>query len=337
MLLVGIPLVSGVIGLLLVVPLIALDTLLGANPFTSSSAPFLVVHPILLAIVYLRVRRMRRTMLSLVWAYAIVATVIDSVVPLLDSMSLIDESGQLNEPMYWLVIAVKTLVPIIVLVWFARQASRISFQHALVLIGLSTALVSSGVIFPHPLVIRWGGGWPFTLGITVFTIAVKLLAFWVLTRLDYADGSDVPVIKRSVPLNASILSSLMNFISTRVLPRFDPARGRYTEAIIALLGLSCLLRIGSDLRPWVGEVQELTPLIGTFTFWFAFWAALTIGLTYVVRVRQPPNFQRQPNRRQPLERCPKHGFSEESTFPATRGAETTFAEDIRVDQPPILG
>lgn len=285
MLLVGIPLVSGVIGLLLVVPLIALDTLLGANPFTSSSAPFLVVHPILLAIVYFRVRALGRVMLTLAWAYSLVILTANGTIELI--FHFVDEEWWYSAPRIHLWSGMRFLVPIIVLVWFARQASRISFQHALVLIALSTALVTSGFLIPHPLSGTFGG-WPFPWGMSVLSAIMGLFAVWVLSRLDKAEDSVGTVIERSVPWNTSSFGGMLKLFTTRVLRRFDPARGRYIEVIIVLLSLSCLLRVGSDLRPLIGEGHELTQLIGTYTFWFALWAALTIGLAYAVRVRQPP-------------------------------------------------
>ena len=58
MLVLVIPFVSGVIGLLLIVPLIALDALLDANILTLM--PLSIVQPILLAIFYFRVRALAR-------------------------------------------------------------------------------------------------------------------------------------------------------------------------------------------------------------------------------------------------------------------------------------
>ena len=294
MLVLVIPLVTGVIGLLLVVPLIALDTLLGTNPFTSSSAPFLIVQPILLAIVYFRVRALGRVMLTLAWAYSLVILTANGTIELIFHFvdeelifHFVDEEWLYSGPRLHLWSGMRFLVPIIVLVWFSRRASRISFNHALMLIALSTALVTSSFLIPHPLSGTFGG-WPFPWGMSVLSAIMGLFAVWVLSRLDKAEDSVGTVIERSVPWNTSSFGGMLKLFTTRVLRRFHPARGRYIEVIIVLLSLSCLLRVGSDLRPLIGEGHELTQLIGTYTFWFALWAALTIGLAYAVRVRQPP-------------------------------------------------
>ena len=283
MLVLVIPFVSGVIGLLLIVPLIALDALLDANILTLM--PLSIVQPILLAIFYFRVRALGRTMLTLAWSYSLIILTANGTIELI--FHFVDEEWWYSAPRIHLWSGMRFLVPIIVLVWFARQASRISFQHALVLIALSTALVTSGFLIPHPLSGTFGG-WPFPWGMSVLSAIMGLFAVWVLSRLDKAEDSVGTVIERSVPWNTSSFGGMLKLFTTRVLRRFDPARGRYIEVIIVLLSLSCLLRVGSDLRPLIGEGHELTQLIGTYTFWFALWAALTIGLAYAVRVRKPP-------------------------------------------------
>ena len=77
MLVLVIPFVSGVIGLLLIVPLIALDALLDANILTLM--PLSIVQPILLAIFYFRVRALGRTMLTLAWSYSLIILATNAV------------------------------------------------------------------------------------------------------------------------------------------------------------------------------------------------------------------------------------------------------------------
>ena len=72
-----------------------------------------------------------------------------------------------------------------VLVWFARQASKISFSHALVLIGLFIPGYVSRMIMPNLVFARFedrSAAWD--LG--AFALVVMLVAVWVLSRLDVA-------------------------------------------------------------------------------------------------------------------------------------------------------
>ena len=78
MLVLVIPFVSGVIELLLIVPLIALDTLLGANTITLKLLS--IVQPILLAIFYFRVRALGRSMLTLAWSYSLIILATSAVI-----------------------------------------------------------------------------------------------------------------------------------------------------------------------------------------------------------------------------------------------------------------
>lgn len=290
MLLIGIPFVSGVIGLLLIVPLIALDILLDAN--TLALWLILIVQPILLAIFYFRVRALGRAMLTLAWSYVLVFVVFNSIVDLLFDV-MIDMEGRSYVFRSFLRMGVESLVWIIVLVWFARLASRISFQHSLVLIGLSTALSGSDILMPF-VPFPTLEGWIFSWEIAILNAILKLFALWVLTRLHSVDDSDVTAVKRSVPWDVSFFGGMVKFFMIRVLSRFDPARGRYKEVIIALLSLSCLLRVGSEIGPWFVEGGVLIDFIGFIVssafrlLWWAVETALIIGLAYTVRVRKPP-------------------------------------------------
>lgn len=287
MLVLVIPFVSGVIGLLLIVPLIALDALLDAS--TLALGLLSIVQPILLAIFYFHVRALGRSMLTLAWAYVLVFAVSSMIVDLFFSV-MIDEVVQLFVVWSFWRTGVELLVSIIVLVWFARLASRFSFNHALLLIALSTALNGSGILIPF-VPFPTLDGWIFAWETAILNAVLKLFALWVLTRLHSVDDSDVTAAKRSAPRDVSFFGGTVKFLMSRVLPRFDPDRGRYKEVIIALLSLSCLLRVGSKFGPWIGEGPELTDVFAFSAIQLLWWAvetALIIGLAYAVRVRQPP-------------------------------------------------
>ena len=67
--------------------------------------------------------------------------------------------------------------------WFARQASKISFSHALVLIGLVNFLFDFVLVMPN-LVFVLLEARPAAFDIAAFAILVTLFAVWVLSRLN---------------------------------------------------------------------------------------------------------------------------------------------------------
>ena len=289
MLVLVIPFVSGVIGLLLIVPLIALDALLDANILTLM--PLSIVQPILLAIFYFRVRALGRTMLTLAWSYSLIILATNAVTD--PAFEFFYEEGWFREHVfYWGLwgLGTEVLIPIIVLVWFARRASIISFKHALMLIALSTALNGSGILMPF-VPFPTLDGWIFSWETAILNAVLKLFAVWVLARLDTADDPVSMDTEGSEPWNASIFSSLRGFLSTHVLPRLDPTRGMFKEAIIVLIVMGGLLEAFSSLTSTAFGDQELTGVIAVSAMQLLSWAvelALTIGLAYAVRVRQPP-------------------------------------------------
>ncbi len=289
MLVLVIPLVSDVLGLLIILAFIAIDILLDIYLFTPNLPPFLMVQPILLAIFYFRVRASGRTMLTLAWAYSLVFLAANGTIDL--AFHFIDEEWWAREPgLYWRQ-GVTFLAPIIVLVWFARRASSIRFNYALMLIALSTALNGTGILMPFLPFFAIGEGWIFAWETSILNAVLKLFAVWVLARLDTANYPISTDTERSAPWNDPSLGGMQKLLSTRVLPKLDPARGMYKEAIIALLGLSCLPLVASESRSSLAEGQEFTQVILGSAFSFVYWAiwfAVIIALAYAVRVRQPP-------------------------------------------------
>ena len=281
-----IPFVSGVIELLLIVPLIALDTLLGANTITLKLLS--IVQPILLAIFYFRVRALGRSMLTLAWSYSLIILATSAVID--PAFEYFYEEGLFWEHVFYWGPWVTFLAPIIVLVWFARLASRFSFNHALLFIALSTALNGSGILMPF-VPFPTLDGWIFSWETAILNTVLKLFAVWLLARLDTADDPVSTDTERGDPWNASIFSSLRGFLSTHVLPGLDPTRGMFKEAIIVLIVMGGLLEAVSSLTGPASGDQELTGVMAISSMRLLSWAvelALTIGLAYAVRVRQPP-------------------------------------------------
>ena len=133
---------------------------------------------------YLLVRRMGRPLLSLVSAYAFAESIIIGIVAVFIHM--------IGAGVDWWWFALTSMV---VLIWFAGRVSRLSFGHALLLIGLSPVLLGPTSIIPpmigytgasEPSVLWSLDGWfllrdwlPYLIG-----VAHILYAVWLLAHVD---------------------------------------------------------------------------------------------------------------------------------------------------------
>lgn len=288
MLFIGIPLVEQTSWWLLTNILGNFSITFDIDSFPSYIAPFLNISLVLLGILYFRVRRLGRAMLSLLWGFAFVYEVIVTTDHLV--LNVTDpERWSVVSGTWWSVGAF--LVSIMTLVWFARLASRISFNHALVLIGLATVLSGSGLLIQNLIFARFVGG-PLTLDFVVIALVVTLFAVWVLARLDLAGGPHETEFKHwAYSLNVPVFGGAVDRFTVRVLPRFDPACGSYREVILTLFGMSWLLVVYITLRSLVGRDLETVDLVLVPVLGIMLWTlsiALTIILAYVLRVRRQP-------------------------------------------------
>ena len=225
-------------------------------------------------------------------------------------------------------------------VWFARQASRTGFNHALVFIGLAIAFSSTNQNVPNlvfALLEDRAVSWDFT----ALGLAGNLFALWVLLRLGVAREKHEPDIERWIgSWDIPFYGVTLRRLAVRVLPLFDPARGISKELLVALFGLNWLLHAYLSLRSWVVydfELDLFTVTTVVAIVYTPLWTVLVILLAYVVRVDEPTEDSATIEPKAKLPKpflCPSYGSQEKPTFPATRGAETTFAEDIWVDPPP---
>ncbi len=250
--------------------------------FFSMWLPLLLVY-----LYYFRVRHLGRPILSLLWAYAFVSTTVGTVTSL--PHDVIGIEWRFRAPWSWLD-DIQTLIQLFILMWFARQASRISFGHALVLIGLSNFLFEFGLVMAN-LVFAQLEDWTPAWDIAAFALASTLFALWMLTRLDLSKEKHETDIERwlnnwDIPASGAALRRL----AVRVLPRFDPAKGISKELLVALFGLNWLLHAFLSLRIWVVSDIEPGTLIEAFVVpVFVYWPlliVLVILLAYGVRVRQ---------------------------------------------------
>ena len=267
-------------------------------------SPFLNTSLYLLGIFYFQVRRLGRATLSLVWALAFAYEVAVTAtylllleVDYLNQLFTIKTSGE-----NWThEVSLAFLLPPIVLIWFARQASRISFSHALVLIVLSLFLFEPGQwlwplvfalgqLFSHlvftPLedvVVAWEYA---TLG-----IANNLFVLWVLLRLGKSGEKHEKDIERWIgSWDVPFFGVTLRQLAIRVLPRFDPARGINKELLVALYGLYFLPQVYATLRYWDSYRFDAAESIVNAVIAYAYtplWLVPVIALTYAVRVREP--------------------------------------------------
>ena len=164
------------------------DLLSLGDPLRRWLAPLLVVWlaPLLLGVFFLPVRRLGRPTLSLVWGFALVAT----------SVSAALFTFFFNVPVHWLTYhIVWAPASTIVVVWFARRASAISFRHMLLLVGLWTAITWTGQLLYPPSTRVSGFGWSFSwpgMGWALLSdwieysiyVAYVLTAIWALSHAD---------------------------------------------------------------------------------------------------------------------------------------------------------
>ena len=317
MLIVGIPFIERTIWWLLPHILGNFDMTFDIWSLPPFLRPFLNVSLILLALFYFQVRRMGRTILSLLWAYAFVSEAVNIVA---SPYTYLSDPGQIREfsqswwarwevSVGWWSIDVaylqSILLTILVLVWFARQASKISFGHALVLIGLATpgyvsSMIMSSLVFARfeDRAVAWD--------IAAFALLFTLFAIWVLSRLDLPREKHEADIERWIgSLNIPVVSVPLRRLAIRILPRFDPARGIGKELLVALFVLHFLPQVHLELRSWfIYGFDSALPIairVGTIAF-IPLWIVLVILLAYVVRVRQPPE---RPGTIEPKTKPPK--------------------------------
>ncbi len=136
-----------------------------------------------------------------------------------------------------------------ILLWFARQASGTSLAHAFLLVALTFA-----ARFPGLWILDFSLYGIAVLGANGIALASSLLAVWALAHFDSLDRT---------------------------------MRTRSIVALFALSGLYVVATTGIAILT-IAERDYMDAAITGLVLWILLFPALTLGLTYLVRVRPQP-------------------------------------------------
>ena len=266
-LIVGIPVITGiwrgVEGPLLVVLLGD-----GSAPFELNMFVGGVVSLLLLAVSYPRVRNLGRDFLALLWGYVVAASVIGAtahgvlflvgvIFPTEANLTIVGRTLSIG--------GLASLLGILVLLWFARRASRLSLMHAAFLLvyaslsfvgSLTGSRVSGGSYFPYYGNLLAGGA---------IWVAVVLAKVWLLGNFDRRGAR----FHRDAVIGLLATVILSGYARVLIADLIGYAEGPY----LAIL-------------PWLDVVFGLAAFAVTTVYELAMLLALW-GLVYLVRVRQP--------------------------------------------------
>ena len=140
-----------------------------------------VAHLLLLAVSYLRVRKLGRDFLAVVWGYFLAVSVIpvtaQGILFLVEVAGNQGLMGQLGD-----VILLALPVKIAVLLWFARSASRLSLAHAVFLLIFSSS-ITVGSVTGSPV----SGRGTLLIG-AAFGLTVVFVKVWLLGNFEQRDS-----------------------------------------------------------------------------------------------------------------------------------------------------
>ena len=203
------------------------------------------------AVLYPFVRRLGHHMLAQVWLYTVIVSAIGGVAGLVQSPFYSADMGM------WAfgISIIPRIVSLIILVWFARKASIISFRHSLLLIGLVAAMQSPGSFIPSHIL----AGESFVL-VQPISIYIAMLIGQILVG-----GLAV----RSLVNDQIVVSSTRS-----VLP-----------PTIAMVLLTTALSGASIIWEPVHVPDLIVPVLYAGIGFLIFYA-LAVAITYAVRVRK---------------------------------------------------
>ena len=174
-------------------------------------------------------------------------------------MNLVSDFANLQP---WFRVGLSVVPAGIVLIWFARRASSISFMHSLSMIGLAAAMASPGTFIPPHVIFGFLSSPPAALFIVlaVGKLFARMLGLWSLVQDDTGVTS---------PMDQAIRAVAMVAIS------------------IAMWGVVDQWWEGD----FVVHIQlARSGVVPSVTFLLFVYGAIAL-ISYLVRVRQPQSLQ----------------------------------------------
>ena len=144
-----------------------------------------VVFVLLLAVSYPFVRRLGREFLTLLWGYWVVASAIGLMVlgSLFTTEVTLPKAGiGVMLSLTMIVSLITTVVYFVALLWFARQASRLSITHAFFFVAF-VSLASVGFVQRPDSTTAWVPIASWAVG-SAIALCVKLVKVWLLGNID---------------------------------------------------------------------------------------------------------------------------------------------------------
>ena len=265
-LIVGIPVTTAILQALLWVPVVFL---FGSYDETPNQFLFLanVLTLLLLAVSYLRVRRLGRDFLALVWGYVVMIGVISTIAAgaaLIVGIEYPTETPLSDLGRTFFIYGLAALSQVLALLWFARQASRLSLTHALFLVAFASLTLFGPVHMTHlknPGTVE--AYMPFVVG-GIITLSVMLLKVWLLGNFDLRG----PGFRRNAIIGLVTATILSGYVRVLIGELFGLWDGTYSNVI-----------------PLLGAVYEVAAFVAT-TVLDLLALSVLFGLVYLVRVRQ---------------------------------------------------
>ena len=215
-----------------------------------------LVHAGLLLVFYGRVRRLERRFLTLVWGYVLALAGIAALIGLSAAAFAPDDLADVLPLAFWsagqsLALGIMALA---LLLWFAREASRLSLAHAYFLFLVTQTYALTGIV-GSALINRVPVGLGFAMGFAFF-IGAGFLSAWLLGNFESRDA----IFRKRV---------VLLLLAVYLVPEIQGVVELVTHAL------------GTD--DWSFAALALA-LIGLL---LALVGALPLALVYLIRVRQP--------------------------------------------------